>query len=901
MTSRIDAVVIDENLSQALEAGATLLTANRRLARAYSSAYDRQQIVSGNSAWTTPSIIPLETWWQTLHSEFCALGLSEKKLLSTEQQQAIWRNSIESSGDGGALLSINATAHSLVKAWSIQCAFDNGNNPWSTYLTQDQKAYQRWCMRFEALCDQGNFIDIGRLPDLILEVLAEHNAALNLLPKRLCLSGFLQHTPQLQRFLMQCRAYGVEVNDVELPNVTPVQSHRIACHDTLHEIQSAAHWARSQFNASNIAHTADRCIAIVISDLHARRQQVQRIFDSVFFPTATPDEIRQCGRPFEISLGQALDQYSPVMAALRTLRLGLDGLQGTDIGEWLLSPYLAHADSEKNARSLFDVDLRARGFERIRLYQLAEANETPRHIRTIVEQMRKLSTSKLLLPSQWLKRLVDMLQVSGWPGDSTPQSEEFQAIEAWRLCLDELVQLDDLFGEVSAKRILSLVQELTRSRVFQVQTPHAPIQILGSLELIGLQFDAAWYTGFDMESWPQTRRATPFLPLQWQKEVVSPGASQGHELAHAKLMFTKFRGSAPETIFSHATTVNGNGVEPSAQIQALPVVCMKDLAFECSTYAPTRVYSSMQLEHISDHTGPPIDTTLPARGGSRLFEDQALCPFRSFAIHRLRIRPIEEPTLGIDARNKGNFFHEAMALFWSQTQSHAALMSLTEEALEQRIDECIDKAIEIAMPSQDRQRRFALLLIEKNRIRQVMQSWIHYYENPREPFSVEQIEQDSEVEFQSLKLRLKLDRMDQLAAGGRVIIDYKTGKDNAVSSWMDERITRAQLPLYAVLMENIHAACFAQVATKKQKYIGMASEQGLLPGLRGPNNESNSWDERLRSWQQSLALLAEEIVRGHAAVTPIKNACQYCELSPLCRIEKNAPQEQAFESEHGSV
>ena len=50
-------------------------------------------------------------------------------------------------------------------------------------------------------------------------------------------------------------------------------------------------------------------------------------------------------------------------------------------------------------------------------------------------------------------------------------------------------------------------------------------------------------------------------------------------------------------------------------------------------------------------------------------------------------------------------------------------------------------------------------------------------ETLREPFEVEQLEQGSEVaRIGGLEFRVRIDRVDRLADGSRVLIDYKTGR-----------------------------------------------------------------------------------------------------------------------------
>jgi len=94
--------------------------------------------------------------------------------------------------------------------------------------------------------------------------------------------------------------------------------------------------------------------------------------------------------------------------------------------------------------------------------------------------------------------------------------------------------------------------------------------------------------------------------------------------------------------------------------------------------------------------------------------------------------------------------------------------------------------------------------------------------------------------------------------------------------------------------EDIQGASFAQVARNQCKYMGIANDDALLPNVkttirRSPaaqaaGRELDSWQAWRFHWQESLDKIAFEIRQGVASVTPMKSACMYCELKPLCRI-----------------
>lgn len=878
--------IICPSLYQALAAGALLVTANRRLARAFTTAFNQQKKALGETSWQTPDIIPLDAWWQSLHADLVATAYLNTRLLSDEQEQALWINSIEETGEFSALLSVSATARELMKSFRIEQAYSAASSPWSHYLTEDQRAYQRWSARFIEYCEQAEFIDAARLPAHVFNALLNNTPAADnasnpvvQLPAQLILTGFSQLTPQIEWVLQQCENLGVQV----LPQYQPEPIHgravRTPCLDSEHELRCAAAWARRTLQQS----TQSAVTAVVIADLHLRRSEVERVFDAVFFPGATPADINQLGRPYELSLGQPLSRYAPVGSALQILELGLNCLSGTEISDFILSPYLHQAQTEREQRSRFDTQIRAKGFRTVRLHSLLELNP-PSELSSLLNRMLKTSSNAPALPSVWLDRLVKMLEDAGWPGETPPESVEYQAIEAWHDCVEQVVHLDELVGSIGASRMLNLVRNLTDSRVFQPQSPTLPIQVMGTLESAGLLFDSLWLTGFDNENWPQSQRSNAFLPLTWQKEVKAPGASLQHELSVSRTLVETFQLAATEVVFSYPCARDGNEVDVTQQVAHLDTQVVSELTGKLPDGAMQEVFDSLVCETVMDSNGPSVDPSNPVKGGTRLFEDQAKCPFRAFALHRLQIRALEDAPLGIDARDKGNFFHDAMEFFWVRTGSQETLLALSEEALVERISECIQQAMAERANANSGQAKSTLFEIEQQRLERITRDWIHYFESTRAPFVVEKMEEDEEVEFETLKLRLKLDRVDRLTDGGRVIIDYKTGKNNSIASWTDERITSAQLPLYAVVMKDIHAVCFAQVAVKKQQFLGMGKERGLLAGLKGPGNESESWSERLSTWQENLAAIAQEIRQGYAAVTPTKSACQFCELPALCRV-----------------
>ena len=77
-------------------------------------------------------------------------------------------------------------------------------------------------------------------------------------------------------------------------------------------------------------------------------------------------------------------------------------------------------------------------------------------------------------------------------------------------------------------------------------------------------------------------------------------------------------------------------------------------------------------------------------------------------------------------------------------------------------------------------------------------------------FSVLEQEDSHVLTLGSLSLTLRPDRIDTLADGRRLVIDYKTGAVQR-KSWLGERPADPQLPLYTLLDDTVAGLAFGRV------------------------------------------------------------------------------------------
>jgi len=278
-------------------------------------------------------------------------------------------------------------------------------------------------------------------------------------------------------------------------------------------------------------------------------------------------------------------------------------------------------------------------------------------------------------------------------------------------------------------------------------------------------------------------------------------------------------------------------------------------------------------------------------GGYGLFKDQAECPFRSFALHRLNAQTVEFPELDFDRRERGVIVHKALEYFWKETRNLKKLLNL---ALQNNLQEKIESAVIKALRKED----FRLLKqplffeLEKERIVDLILQWLQR-EMERTEFEVVNQEEKISLSISGISLSLRIDRIDKTDDGKIFLIDYKTG-DVKTKNWFNDRITEPQLPLYA-FRQSPSAILFGQVKKGSHKIIGAidpaVNDTGLTPIKFKKITELTTctdWDELLNHWKQKLTALADQFLAGQTEVDPVDSntTCRNCELQTLCRIQK---------------
>ena len=896
-----------EELLDALARGDVVVTANARLSRSLLADYERRMLADGRTAWATPALLPLAGWLQDRYTEATMRAAAPlPRLLAAEQEEQVWAAIIREDGD--ALLRVDATARRARAAWKLLQDWQVDLADRRFEFNENCAAFGKWARRFREQCRTRELASESDLPSLLGSVIADGGCTV---PERLLLVGFYEREPGLEALTAALRDVGCAVQWVVMKGVSS-QPNRLRADDSKHEMALVSAWARRLLQAD-----PQTRIGIVAPDLGSVRTALDHALRQTLAPGTLHPALPHGPRPWNLSLGRPLSEEPLVATALGLLALMLASADTLALGVLLASPFWSlpreapERRSELRRRALLDRQLRATGEARVFLgtvrYETRRKNRdglpepwSNPGLETCLDILIQKSHELPVRASAaaWAAIFTDWLRLAGWPEGRPLGSAEFQALEAWNQLLSRFSGLTDFLGRPSLQDALALLRRLAGDSVFQPHAADVPVQVLGLHEANGQRFDHLWVMGLHDGVWPRAAAPDPFIPLALQRERDMPNSDPERERAWARQLTEQLSAAAPEVIFSYPGRDGAEELACSPLITGFPSIEPSRVGMEQEDSWASRIRRSAALEPLPDNGPLPLRQS-QVSGGSRVFANQAACPFRAFAEHRLGARPLDRPQVGLGPMRSGTLMHRALELLWRELQTQQALLTLDAAELRELVIRCSAAALE-----KQRLRNPATLVqryasLEAERLEKKILAWLEV-ERQRSPFRVIGFEEQSEFTAGGVQVNLKLDRIDELEDGARVVLDYKTGQVTP-SRWFGERPEDPQLPLYGVAAQGaggdgrVAAVAFAQIRADKAAFSGVVRGEGVLPGLpvkrKGELKEAaEQWPRVLEEWGAVLERLGTAFSEGVAEVDP-KNGLatcsdSYCELAALCRVHE---------------
>jgi ATP-dependent helicase/nuclease subunit B len=354
-----------------------------------------------------------------------------------------------------------------------------------------------------------------------------------------------------------------------------------------------------------------------------------------------------------------------------------------------------------------------------------------------------------------------------------------------------------LLPPITLPDYLALVESTMRTvAVRPTYGLHPRLMILGQLEARLIKADVMILSGLNEGSWPPKPSTDPWMSRPMRKNFGLPPVERSiglsaHDFAQALC--------ADKIILTRSVRVGGAPTVPSRWLQRMDTV-LQAAGFEATELQRGPLLAQARLmDHTDDYKPverpkptPPVSAR-PRRLSVTKIDSLINDPYSIYARYILKLEPLEDLELPLDARARGELVHAILERFIDQypgilpadaLQSFMAIArdELTSRALEQHVRVYWEPRLE---------KIGRWLIATETQWREDMIPWLREckgtieFQGPAGPFTLSGI----------------ADRIDQSRDGqSAAIIDYKSGSSFSQAGMING--TYPQLPLEALIVED---------------------------------------------------------------------------------------------------
>lgn len=884
---------------------ASVLVRDRSEAAELRLAHAREQLRCGRRSWPSPRIETIES---ALRRRFDAVVEHEGlalRVLPAHEDWMLWRRATsaliaESQTEDALPLDTDMLAESLWRA--ARLATDWGLEPGDAASAATES---RWLAQVVAEVDQAA---------TELNAIARHR-----LPRWLATraSGRLGAEPDVWRLVSlpteveAALRGGDHPASPSLPGTDAATPQVRVALDTEQEFRLAAEWSRERLLAN-----PEVRLKVIIPTLAAVHEPVTRIFTEVLTPSQrfTPGS----HTAFQVHSPKSLRQAPRIRAALDTIGVLLaDRVDGDQLAAWWNESFWGRsslawrAEVSRHFRTRpLDELSRHRWREQVQRLLIGEdqssAADCVARLQRADQHLTQSLTPAEQAPGKWAQTFSEVLQIIGWPSlesaadlessldlQSSAEDDEPAVLDAWQALLEDFAETETVLGRCSAKTALHMLGSLAGRQMLSPALRDVGVHITASLESV-VGFDGIWVCGLRAEDWPEPPRVNGFLAFSVMRAAGIPEVDAAGQFAKAEKQLASWRESTGDLVLSWAVTEQESVYLPSPLLQPwLPEVTKQedDGRHWLDVVEPTRHslahilwQQRIEPERYTDQRGLPWPEGEKLRGGVWAVVDQHQCPFSAYARRRLRTGDPEQPALGIDARLRGQLLHRAFELIWRKLGNRARLVAATPQERQKIIDDAVRQVDFRALDTRISQSLGSRLSArERDRLAKLAHEALALEQTRSQDFTVLLDEESLSVTLGAARIEMRVDRVDQLADGSWLVIDYKTGTAR-MPKWSGEDFDAIQLWLYAEALRSQMSGPLAGLAhfslrTDKVGFLALARSDEVLDGAI----VSEDLDALQSEARSRLYALASDFLAGEAQVAPRAGACKTCELPLLCR------------------
>ena len=838
-----------------------VLTSSRRLAEELRFEFAEQRVASGQRVWSTPQIVFWRDWCR--RASLLAEQETEHAISSTASA-LIWERCIRdelptSLVDESGLANLARTTWQRLHDWQVPIEELS-----ASAATPDESFFARVAGAYRRTLERGGWVD----DEALVAACPERIGQLRSPPRRVMFAGFDRNPPIIDALSAALARADTVVEDVPLGREADRRyedcfSHR-AC-----ELRAAGSWARQILLDNPLAR-----VAIVVADLHAHAGSYRRLVTEGFLPgwqaIDSPDR-----DAVNVSFGQPLIDFPMIETAVRILRLLATGLRSAEVSALIRSPFFPISSPQGVA--LLDAGLRRQPNRRWTAAAIASAAELWSAAAGLRENGGFDALARLYAEAEdqralsaWAPAMEALLREVGWPGERVLSSREFQILNRWRELLNQLASLDSVSPPVTLRTAVRHLARCAAEAMFQPESRHRRVQLLGVLEAAGMRFDHLWVAGMEAAQWPPAPRPLAMVAHDLQRRRRMPDSTAEDTLTYARRVLRRLVKSANSVRCTWSQqSSDGNPQTRSPLLGELGLSASEETR-DPGWYAAKSLNAARTTRYID---APPPAKGERLQGGSRTLNLQLQEPFAAFALGRLAAREIDPFEAGLPPRMRGSLFHKLLAALLSDVPDQSAIARWRAEDVSQRIDLAADRVFGTEFRKADALTR-RLLALERRRQRAILGDFLAK-ERARPPFEIEGLELPLVYERSGVELSLRADRIDRVGDGSLLLIDYKTGALAPLLNVSGDP-TDFQLVLYAMAAQQpVGGLVLTFLRKPTVEYRGVGSDWNEIA--------PSQWHTQLQGWMQQVEQACDQLASGDARLNAHRKGITPPQLTVLSR------------------
>jgi RecB family exonuclease len=859
--------------------GAFIVVPHQRLAHQVWHRQRQRQREAGHTAWEPLTMATLGAWWRDLFASLWPPVIPASRL----RRLALWRQALRDAPPLTDLTSGLEWAQALDEAYALLSRHrlpllepGRGDPPvvaWRRRLTRI----------FLDRLRQEQMLAEAELPAYLLRALA---AGKTKLPPQILLVGFQSPAP-LEATWLEAVAARTRVVRLQVKGSPQAIKQAVALPDPRQELE----WAAAKLVELAAEGAPLHRLAVTSMAMDTYAPQWRRILAEILGPPQTGGKWA-----YNFSRGPVLAETSLFKAALLPLTFAALGERREDLVSLLLSPYYGLSRADSGELPLWDRRLREqrldRGWE-----QLKKIAASPRGMEKVLSRLDRAWAPLRAASARsrdWAGALTAAWRTLGFPqGLDEAETSQWQALTSLMDELDAALAAETLnAGEFLEWLSLGAGQVLLAGPGVQ----EAGIQVMGLLEMRGLDFDRVLCLGLNSGTFPEPPRPLPLLNAAEKRQVLGGTFQSQHQFARE--LFDTFLGTAPDIILTRPRLVD-------QEEQVATPLYLGDWTTEAEMAPLSRPHPAWlrvpavqaafagPRQPAPEEEQPPVAISLPDQLAITRAQTALSCPCRFLLEVLLEIEDLPEIEAGLDPRDRGAMLHQLLARFTTEFQAVLDRDGAWDplKAREQ-LQAAARQLLQKLLPDLHWQAEWERWLGEGDS-GGLLWEWL---QKEQQRFAEGWRWLGMEVKFQDLTgqdwpfaLKGRIDRLDYHPGEQCLVIwDYKSGEVPGPKKVFDE-LAEFQLPGYLLALQGKRVAVAKEVAEVRAGFIGLKSSREKHLKHEDFAAREQDWDRVTAAWEERLAALGRRLAAGDFGPEPApapagkdRGACRYCPYLLVC-------------------